>query len=174
MAVAEKKTSLRYTNKGSALKVRPGGHAVVSRALVKPGSHNLVPNVHVKRGDMVMLITGPNKSDKKLAADDKKRLDRKNAYRGTIGKVLNVFPSTGKVIVEGINLITCATKAKSLKSKAGLVQKEGPIYASKVMLYCAACKKPTRIKVKAIDKPKGSKGPKHTRICHHCKEAFDA
>lgn len=149
MAVA-KKREIRYTNAGVPKKIKMGGRTVVSSALVKKNSSNLVPKLHVKRGDMVMLISGSEKVGK-----------------GKTGKVLSVHPSTGKITVEGINLIIRATKARSPMGKSGLVKKEGPIFASRVMLFCTACKKPTRIRHKI-------EGDKKTRICTHCKEAFDS
>src|SRR5581483_923797 len=118
------------------------GRRVVSEALVKHGVSNLVPKVHVKRGDMVILISGPKK-DGKYEADLKKRLDERNAYKGQIGKVLEVMPAEGKIKVEGVNMVTRGTKQKAFGGQSGLVRKEGAMFASRVMLYCSACKKPT-------------------------------
>lgn len=165
MAVAQKKET-RYTKSPISKKVKPGGRRVVSEALIKHGVTNLVPSVHVKRGDMVMLISGPKK-DAKYPAPLKKRLDKRNAWKGLVGKVLSVTPSTGKITIEGVNMVTRATKQRSMTGAAGLITKEGPMFASRVMLYCTACKKPTRVKHK-ID------GDKKTRVCRHCSEAFDA
>jgi large subunit ribosomal protein L24 len=150
MAVA-KKRELRYTKAGVTKKVKPGGRTVVSEALVKKNSTNLIPKLHVKRGDTVMVISGSEK-----------------VGRGKTGKVLSAHPTTGKITVEGINLITRATKARTAMGKSGLIKKEGPIFASRVMLFCTACKKPTRIRHKMLD------GGKKTRICTHCNEAFDS
>lgn len=167
MAVAQK-TTIRYTKAPIAKKVKADGRTVVSEALVKPGSTNLLPKIHVKRGDMVMLVSGPDKDDKTRAKDEKKKLDQKNIYKGQIGKVLSVSPKTGKILVEGVNVVTRATKQKALTGKSGLVKKENPIFAGRVMLYCVACKKPTRIKNKTLENGKKS------RVCRHCNEAFDA
>lgn len=145
------KLQTRYTKSPIAKKIKFGGRTVVSEALVKPGVSNLIPKLHVKRGDMVMLISGSEKTGK-----------------GKTGKVLNVFPAKGKIVVEGINMITRATKQKSVMGKSGLITKEGPIFASRVMLYCTACKKTTRIRHKQAE------GGKKTRICTHCQQAFDS
>jgi large subunit ribosomal protein L24 len=150
MAVAAKRP-IRYSKSPIARKNKYGGNTVVSEALVKQGVSNLIPKLHVKRGDVVMLISGSTKVGK-----------------GKTGKVLNVFPSSGKVVVEGINVITRATKQRTAMGKSGLIKKEAPIFASRVMLYCTACKKPTRIKHKELE------GGKKTRVCRHCNEAFDA
>lgn len=141
---------IRYAKAPLASKVKMGGRTVVSQALVKQGSSNLVPKVHVRRGDTVMLIRGSQK-----------------VGRGKIGKVLSVFPREGKIVVEGINMVTRATKQRTPLGKSGLIKKEAPIFASRVMLYCTSCKKPTRIRHKVLDTGK------KTRICTHCNEGFD-
>jgi large subunit ribosomal protein L24 len=151
MACTEKKHPIRYSNAPIKKKIKFGGARVVSRALVKESSTNLTPKLHVRAGDMVMVMAGSIERGK-----------------GKTGKVLNVFPKEGKVVVEGINLITKATKSKTQMQKSGHVTKEGKIYAAKVMLYCTSCKKPTRIKHKTLD------NGKKTRACQHCSEAFDA
>jgi large subunit ribosomal protein L24 len=123
----EEKRQIRYTKSPIKQKVKMGGVTVVSEALVKAGASNLVPKMHVKRGDLVMVISGS-----------------KEMGKGKTGKVLQVFPKTGKVIVEGINVVTKATRARTPMQKSGLIQKEAPIHASKVMLYSTEKKKPVR------------------------------
>lgn len=165
MPVAQKKET-RYTKAPISKKVKPGGRRVVSEALVKRGSTNLVPKLHVKTGDMVVLVSGPKK-DAKYPADLKKRLDERNAWKGQVGKVLSVDSSTGKITIEGVNMVTRATKQRTMTGQSGLVRKEGPVFASRVMLYCTSCKKPTRVKHKV-------ENDKKTRVCRHCNQAFDA
>lgn len=80
--------------------------------------------MHVKRGDLVIVTSGS-----------------KELGRGKTGKVLKVLPAQGKVIVEGVNMLTRAVKPKTALGKSGLVKEEGPIFASKVMLYSAKEKK---------------------------------
>lgn len=125
MAQAEA-NKIRYCKAPLSKKIKRDGVTVVSEALVKKGSTNLVPKVHVKRGDLVMVISGSKKLGK-----------------GKTGKVLKVFPKTGKVIVEGINMVTCASK-KSPVGQGGLIKKEAPIFACKVMLFDPESKKPVR------------------------------
>ena len=149
MAVADRR-QIRYAKAPLTQKVKMDGRVVVSEAFVKKSASNLIPKLHVKRGDMVMLMVGSKKSGK-----------------GGTGKVLNVYPESGKIVVEGINFITRATKQRPAMGQGGLVKKEAPIFASRVMLYCTSCKKPTRVKHKIAD------GGKRTRICMHCSEAFD-
>lgn len=144
------KPEIRFTKAIQPKKVKMGGSTLVSKALVKHDATNLIPKIHVKRGDMVVVVSGSEKSG-----------------RGRTGKVVNVFPKEGKVVVEGINMITKATKKRQALGQEGLVKKEGPIFASRVMLYCTGCKKPTRIAHKVQE------NGKKTRICKHCKEALD-
>jgi large subunit ribosomal protein L24 len=166
MAVAQKKKERSYTKSAISTKIKPGGRRVVSTALIKPGTTNLVPKLHVKRGDTVVLVSGPKK-DGKYEPDMKKRLDERNAWKGQIGKVISVSPSTGKIVIEGVNMVTRATKQRSFGGASGLVRKEGAVYASRVMLYCTSCKKPTRIKHKI-------ENGKKTRVCRHCSQGIDS
>lgn len=168
MAVNQVGRKVSFSNSPIAKKHKAGGRTVVSRALIQEGATNLRPHIHVKRGDMVMLISGPKKEDSKREKELQTRFDERNAFKGTVGKVLSVSPKTGKVILEGINIVTRASKARGPMQKAGQVTKEAPIFASRVMLYCTGCKKPTRIKHKVMDNGKKS------RVCHHCSQAFDA
>ena len=82
-------------------------------------------NVHVKSGDEVIVINGK--------------------YRGKKGKVLEVSPKEGKVIVEGINIITKHSKPKKMGEAGGLIKAESALYADKVQLVCPKCGRPTRV-----------------------------
>ena len=61
--------------------------------------------------------------------------------KGKQGKVLNVFPKTGKVIVEGVAFVTKHQKARRQGQQGGIFQKERAIDASNVMLICPKCGK---------------------------------
>ncbi len=98
--------------------------------------------LHVKTGDTVRVISGKDK--------------------GKEGKVLQVSPDEGKVIVEGRNLVTKHVKPRSQGQQGGIVKAEGAMYASKVMLVCPKCSKPTRVG-HAIDKD-----GKKNRVCKKC------
>ncbi len=80
--------------------------------------------VHVRTGDEVVVINGK--------------------YRGKRGKVMQVSPAEGKVIVEGVNIVTKHIKAKKMGEPGGLVKAESALYAPKVQLICPKCGKPTR------------------------------
>ena len=108
--------------------------------------------LHVKTGDTVCLMTGKY-SDK--YADEK-------GTRKT-GKVLEVSPKEGKVIVEGINVVSKHVKPRRMGETGGIVKAEAPIYACKVQVYCPKCKKPVRTGIK-VD------GDKKVRVCKKCGE----
>ena len=65
--------------------------------------------------------------------------------KGKEGKVLKVFPATGKIIVEKVNMTKRHTRASKDLPQGGIVEKEGPINVSNVMLVCPNTGKPTRI-----------------------------
>ena len=70
--------------------------------------------IKIKKDDMVKIIAGKDK--------DK------------VGKVLSVDPKKGKVVVEGVNMLTKHTKASAANPNGGIVNVEGPIDISNVML----------------------------------------
>jgi len=81
--------------------------------------------MHVKTGDLVMLIAGKE--------------------RGMKGKVLKVLPRENRVIVEGRNLIKRHTKPNSLIGReGGIIEREAPIHASNVLLYSEKLQGPVR------------------------------
>jgi large subunit ribosomal protein L24 len=59
--------------------------------------------------------------------------------------VLQVYPKTGRVTVEGVNIITRHTRATQNK-EGGLVRREAPIHASKAMLLDPKSDQPTRVR----------------------------
>ena len=90
-------------------------------------------SVHVKKGDTVILMTGKYKD--KFS---------KPGVRKT-GKVLEVSPKEGKVIVEGINKVKKHIKPRRMGDPGGIIDAEAPIYACKVQVICPKCDKRTRI-----------------------------
>ena len=110
--------------------------------------------VHVKTGDTVILRTG------KYEDKFDKNKDRKT------GKVVEVSPKEGKVIVEGINIITKHVKPTRMGQQGGIVKTEAPVYACKVQLVCPKCGKPTRIGHIVEDSKK-------LRVCKKCGKSFE-
>ena len=70
-------------------------------------------------------------------------------HRGQEGKILYVFPKKERVIIEGVNLIKRHTRPSQENPQGGIVEKEGSIHVSNVMLVHSW--KPTRIGYKKLD-----------------------
>lgn len=87
-------------------------------------------------------------------------------YRGKKGKVIAVEPRRDFVYVEGVNLRKKHQKPTKDMPQGGIIEKEGPIRRSRVMLLCPKCQKPTRIGSKVV-------GEKKVRVCRKCGEAID-
>lgn len=111
--------------------------------------------VHVKTGDTVILRTG--KPEYKYKSKD---MDLRT------GKVLEVSPKEGKVIVEGFNMITKHMKPTMMGQSGNIVRAEAPIYACKVQLVCPKCGKPTRVGHTFED-------GKKLRVCKKCGKSFE-
>ena len=104
-------------------------------------------SMKIKKGDTVKVIAGKDK--------DK------------TGKVVSVDVKNNRVVVEGVNMVTKAVKANPMAGiQGGLIKMEAPMSASKVMLYCPKCEKPTRIRHEMVD-------GKKTRVCKKCGEQLD-
>jgi len=81
--------------------------------------------MRIRKNDMVKVMSGNDK--------------------GKEGKVLKVFPAEDRIIVEKVNMIKRHTKASKDVPQGGIIEKEGPINVSNVMLVCPNTGKPTRI-----------------------------
>jgi large subunit ribosomal protein L24 len=103
--------------------------------------------MHVKKNDTVVVISGKDAGKK--------------------GKVVASLPADGKVIVEGVNMITRHVKPRSRTQVGGIIKQEGTIASSKVMLWCPKCERPVRARHQIL--PDGSK----SRVCGRCEEALD-
>jgi large subunit ribosomal protein L24 len=114
----------------------------------------------IKKGDTVRLLTGD-------PADKYTDIEKKTVKTG---KVLEVSPKEGKVIVEGINMITKHVKPTRVGQQGGIVKAESPIYACKVQLICPKCGKPTRVGHAFVEKDGKQK---KVRVCKKCGAQFD-
>ena len=103
--------------------------------------------MHVKRGDMVQVISGKDK--------------------GKEGKVITAIPETGKVVVEGVAMVTKHQKPRQQGQEGGIINVEAAIDASNVLRVCSKCGKPARTGVKVLED--GSK----VRYCKKCQEVFN-
>lgn len=102
----------------------------------------MIKKVHVKTGDTVVVLSGKE--------------------RGKKGKIIAVSPKEGKVIIEGVNMVSKHVKPKKMGEAGGIIKAEGAMYASKVQLVCQSCDKATRIAHKI------SEDGKKQRICKKC------
>lgn len=101
---------------------------------------------HVKKDDTVMVIAGKEK--------------------GKTGKILTVIPKKNRVIVEKVNLIKRHTRPSQI-SKGGILEREGTIHVSNVMIFCKKCSSPVRTRKKFLD------DGKKVRVCVKCEEILD-
>lgn len=95
----------------------------------------------IKKGDKVEVILGKD--------------------RGRSGEVLKVFPKSKAVVVKGLNIFKKHIKP-SQGQKGQIIEKEGKLAISKVMLLCPKCQKKSRVAY-SIDKT-GQK----SRLCKKC------
>ena len=82
--------------------------------------------------------------------------------KGKTGKVLEVMPKDKKVVVEKVNIVSRHTKPRQQGEQGGIIKKEAPLYACKVMRVCPKCDKPSRPAHKVL------KDGKKVRVCKKC------
>jgi large subunit ribosomal protein L24 len=88
--------------------------------------------------------------------------------KGKKGKVHSVDPQKRRVVVAGVHMIKRHTKPGRVRTQAGIIEREGPIALSNVMLICTKCSKATRVGYKFIEN--GDK----VRVCRKCGEIIDS
>jgi large subunit ribosomal protein L24 len=101
----------------------------------------------LKKDDIVQVITGKEKGKK--------------------GKVLAFFSETGKLTVEKLNMLKRHVKSDGKSRQAGIVEKEGSIHVSNVLVVCDKCGKGVRVKRKKLE------DGKRVRVCMKCGEVID-
>ncbi len=102
--------------------------------------------LRVRKGDEVLVIAGKD--------------------RGKRGRVTEVKPAKGSVIVAGVNIAKRHTKPNPAKQvKGGIIEQPMALPIGKVMVVCNHCGKPTRVSQRAVDNAK-------ERICKQCGEAI--
>ena len=116
--------------------------------MAKPNLKSVPKRLHVKTGDTVIVISGRSKD---LLRNEK---STQTGDKGKIGKVLKVFPKTGKIIVEGVNIKKRHIKPNAMNPQGEVVEKEMPIFSSKVMLWDESAKKGTRVRYEIKDNKK--------------------
>ena len=103
--------------------------------------------MRIKKGDTVLVITGN--------------------YRDKKGKVMAVFPEEERLLVEGVNIRRVHTRPRRRGEPGGILEKEGPIHHSNVMLVCPSCGSPTRIGMMRLA------DGKKVRYCKKCNEIVE-
>ena len=98
-------------------------------------------SMNIKKGDTVVVLSGKD--------------------RGKQGKVLGSVPKSSKVVVEGINMVTCHVKPRKQGEQGGIVKREAALAACKVQVVCPKCSKATRVSYKI-------ENGKKTRVCKKC------
>jgi large subunit ribosomal protein L24 len=100
----------------------------------------------IRKGDRVKVITGKDK--------------------GKESRVLRVYPHKERLVVEHVNMIKKHQRATQKQPKGGILEIEGTIHVSNVMLLCPSCAQATRVGRKRED---GSP----VRVCKKCGKDID-
>jgi len=98
----------------------------------------------LKKEDTVEVITGKDK--------------------GKRGRILKILRDSGRIVVEGVNIVKKTQKKRKQNDRGGIVEIEAAIHSSNLMIVCKKCG-PTRIGCK-ID------GDKKVRVCRKCGETL--
>jgi large subunit ribosomal protein L24 len=102
---------------------------------------------HVRRGDTVAVIAGRE--------------------RGKRGKVLRVLPEAGRVVVEKVNMMKKHQKPTQKLRQGGIIEREGALALSNVLLVCGRCDQPSRAGIKVLG------DGRKVRVCRRCGETID-
>ena len=102
---------------------------------------------HVRKDDIVKVTTGKD--------------------RGKQGKILRVFPKEGRLTVERVNMIKRHTRPTRQTQQGGIIEREGKLHISNVMLVCSRCNRGVRVGRRFLE------DGKKVRICRACGEVLD-
>lgn len=102
---------------------------------------------HIKKDDFVKVIAGKD--------------------RGKQGKVLRVFPAEGRVTVERINMMKRHTRPTQKMQQGGIIEREGKLHISNVMLLCTKCGRGSRVGHRQLE------DGKKVRVCRRCGDVLD-
>ena len=87
--------------------------------------------------------------------------------RGKKGKVRRVYQANNKALVEGVNMIKRHMRPRPTVRQTGIVDRESPIQASKLMLLCPKCSQPARVGHRLLE------DKSTVRVCRRCGETID-
>lgn len=103
-------------------------------------------SMRIRKGDRVRVITGKDK--------------------GKEGKVLSSDPEKKRLVVENVNMIKKHARPTQRNPQGGIIEREGTIHVSDVMLVCPSCSEPSRVGVLRED---GAR----IRTCKECGTRID-
>lgn len=101
----------------------------------------------IKKEDNVLVIAGKDKGKK--------------------GRVIRLVPDKDRIVIEGINITKKHMKPNKQYTQGGIIDREGPIHISNVMLLCPRCEKPVRIANRILE------DGKKERMCKKCSEGIN-
>lgn len=109
--------------------------------------------IKIKKGDTVEVISGPRED------------------KGKRGEVIKVMPKERRVVVQGVNLHKKHQRQMQTQGRRnlspGIIEFEGPMHISNVMLVCPRCDEPTRVGVQR------EPGGEPHRVCKNCQAFID-
>lgn len=106
----------------------------------------MASSMHVRRGDKVRIIAGKE--------------------NGKEGKVLRAYPEKQRVTIESANMIKRHVRPSQKNPQGGIMQMEGTMHVSNVMLICPSCSQPTRVS-------RRREGGALVRVCKKCGTDID-
>lgn len=133
---------------------------------------------HIKKGDTVYVLRGRDyehrlegREEELAHLDAQGRRAEVLKSPGRRGKVIGVLPDKGRVIVDGVNIITKHAKPRGMTTRAaqvqsGRTQQPGAIALANVMLVCPRCDRPTKVMRREVS-------GKRIRVCRRCNEYID-
>jgi len=117
----------------------------------------------IKKGDTVLVVRGKEKGKQGKVLKVYERVKRRDKQGNPV--YVRHF-----VIVEGVRLIKKHVKPIEGVREGGIIETEGPIDISNVMLICPNCNKPTRVGFRIVEE--GNVRRKY-RYCKKCNENID-
>ena len=102
---------------------------------------------NLKKDDIVQVVAGKEKGKK--------------------GKILGLFPESATVTIEKLNMLKRHMKSDGKSRQAGILEKEGPMHMSNVLVVCDKCGKGVRTRRKKLG------DGKRVRVCKQCGEVID-
>ena len=101
--------------------------------------------MNIKTGDKVIVMAGKD--------------------RMKVGKVIKVFPSENRLVIEGVNVSKRREKPRTAGKPGQVIESPSPLQAAKVMIWCSSCRAGRRIGHRIDEKKK-------VRVCRKCGHEF--